>query len=109
MTFAQLLPKLLSLLTAIQNSPAFLAWLKDILSATAAMPETALPMVDANDEKLQAAFEQSPEVKEAVAALHAPEGTQAIGIGGIATLITLLPQLLELFRALQKGSVGKVG
>lgn len=102
MNFAQLLAKLLTLMTAIQNSPAFLAWLKDLF---ASVPAGAQAQVDPSDPDLKAALAASPDVEAAlmdIAASSAPNGAQPIGIGGIATFLALLPQLKQLFDLLQQ-------
>lgn len=104
-----LLSKLLALLTALQNSPALLAWLNDLFKSVGNTPSNALPSIgiSENDPDLVQAFKQAPEVQKVLAeGENVPEGAQAIGLGGLTTFIALLPQLLALLKALKGGQLG---
>lgn len=100
----------LDLLIAASKSPELIAWLEKLFAKTTAIPEGALPMVDANDPELVAAFNASPEML-LWGRRHqpqAPAGAEPIGLGGIAALIQLLPLLKALWDAYRSGTIGTV-
>lgn len=99
--------KIVDLLKALQASPEMLAWLQALLTKQAAVPATALGeiQVDPNDPALQAAWNASPMLHrwgKDHGGGETPAGTEGIGLGGIATLISLLPTLMKLIPQIQQ-------
>lgn len=105
---------LLGLLKALYASDAFLNVLQSWIDKTQAakVPETALPMIDPSDATFAAAFNASPALKEwsmAQVPDGVPPGAEAIGIGSIGTVITvikLLPQIIALLKSLKGLDLG---
>lgn len=98
-----------SLLEALSKSPELLEWLTTMLSKPA-VPETAMPMEAdlRNDEALKAAFDNSPAAKDWAAMTHkqnVPDTAEALGVGGLLTLLTYLPQILALLKQLKESGI----
>lgn len=97
----------LDLLTALQNSPQMLTWLANLLKRTPTVPPGTLPevAVDESDSELQSAWHASPMLQlwgRRHGGGSSPDGTQPIGLGGLAALIKFLPLLLQLLPQIEK-------
>ena len=98
--------QILALLKAINASDAFVAFLQSLFdkfggSVTAPIPGTALPMIDAGNPELSAAFNASPALKEWAMQQRPesiPEGAEGIGIGSVLMIVKWLPTILAILK-----------
>lgn len=110
------LEKIKSLLIAIQNSPAFIQWLSDLIAKEPTpVPAGALAEFDPNTPGFAEAVKASPELVQALKQQEVPESvpgkpkkSEQFGISGIFTLISYLPTIIALLKALRDGTAGTV-
>lgn len=102
---------ILGLLKALYASDAFLDVLQKLIDSWGtSIPEGAMAQIEPTPELCEA-FNASPALQawaNAQPAPNVPPGAEAIGIGTIITVLTNLPTIIALLRALFSGNLGTV-